>query len=456
MGKLWDKGYELDELIERFTVGEDYRLDRSLLAADAVGSAAHAKMLASVGILSDEEADALVGECRRIARDAAAGRVEIAPQDEDGHTVIERRLTERVGEAGKRIHTGRSRNDQILAALRLYGREAIWRLLEEAGALARSLLDRAEQSASVPMVGRTHLQPAMPSSVGVWLASYAEGLVDDMLLLTTARMLTDRSPLGAAASYGTPLPIDRSMTARLLGFASVHNNVLAVNNARGKVEAVTVDAVEHVMLTLSKLATDLILFSLPELGYVQLPEELCSGSSIMPQKRNPDGLELLRSRAATVSGWSTQIKNVIRALPSGYNRDYQDAKEPFLRAVETGILALQVARRTVSSMEIDAGRLREGFRPEVFATDAALERVRGGETFRDAYRYVATHLEELGERNPDASLADRTAVGTAGNLNLESTRNEVERIEKSEERRRSEARAALRSLMGDDLRLALL
>lgn len=456
MAKLWDKGYSLDDLIERFTVGNDFELDRRLLVADCIASMAHARTLERAGLIASDDGDHLIAELIAIAGDAQAGKVEIPRELEDGHTAIEARLTEVLGPAGKRIHTGRSRNDQVIAASRLFGRDALWQIQDAVGELVEALLDVAERHEKTPMPGRTHMQLAMPSTVGLWAASYAEGLVDDLDLCVAARKLCDRSPLGSAASYGVPLPLDREYTGGLLGFERVQNNVLAVNNQRGKVEAVVLDALEAIMLTLSKFASDLILFSLPEFGYVELPDALCSGSSIMPQKKNPDGLELLRARAGTVGGWASAVKNIVRSLPSGYNRDFQDTKEPFLRGLETTMLSLRVALRTVRSMKIKVDVLSDAMKPELYATDVALARVEAGETFRDAYRYVGTHLDELEEHSFEAALAARRSTGTPGNLNLASCRSALQSVLTPERFRRAEAASAIRQLTGREFEIAAL
>lgn len=448
MAKLWDKGYSLDDLIERFTVGNDYLLDRGLLVADCIASMAHARTIERAGYLTSDDADRLVAELVAIAGEAEDGGIEIPRELEDGHTLIETRLTETLGDAGKRIHTGRSRNDQVIAATRLYGREALWLLQDACGVLVTELLDMASRHERTPMPGRTHTQVAMPSTVGLWAASYAEALIDDLELSVVARRMCDRSPLGSAAAYGVPLPLDREYTASLLGFERVQNNVLAVGNSRGKLESLVLDTVESIMLTLSKFASDLILFSLPEFGYFRLPRELCSGSSIMPQKRNPDALELLRARAGSVGGWASAVKNIIRSLPGGYNRDFQDTKEPFLRGLETGLLSLKVATRTVERMEIHEQALASAMSPELYATDAAFSRVAAGDTFRDAYRYVGTHLDELEQWTAEDALAARTSVGDPGNLNLQDARSQLNSLLTSERIRRADASAAIRKLTG--------
>ena len=427
MAKLWDKGYELDSVIERFTVGRDYLLDRRLIAADAVASIAHARMLVKIGILTGDEADGLTGALAEIAAEGEAGRFDVPRSDEDGHTAIEARLTERLGDLGKKIHTGRSRHDQVLAATRLYAREAILQVRAALHETAGTLLDFARRESETPMPGRTHLQPAMPSTVGLWGASYAELLLDDDLLLGTAYELLNRSPLGAAAGYGVPLPLDRELVSDLLGFKSVHHNVIAVNNSRGKSESVLIDALDQVGLSLGRFAEDLILFSMPEFGYFTLPQELCSGSSIMPQKRNPDGMELVRGKAGVLSALSVWTKNVVRGLPSGYNRDVQETKEPMMRALDMTLEMLTVVQRTAVSVSVNRERLAQSFGPELLATDEVFKRVQSGTSFRDAYREVAGDLENLSRNPADPAevIRRRTSTGTPGNPDLELVRGEL-------------------------------
>lgn len=419
MAKLWQKDYQLNELIESFTVGHDHLLDLELVTADCVASLAHARMLSSIGLLTAAEVESLRGGLLRIIGESTDGSFVIRKEDEDCHTAIENRLTKNLGEVGKKIHTGRSRNDQVMAALRLHARSRLTDILGAILDLSRVLAEFAESHRGVPMVGRTHMQIAMPSSVGLWAASFAELLLDDFSLVDQAFTLNDRSPLGSAASYGVPLPLDREMVARLLGFAGIQNNVLAVNNSRGKLESVILDSLDQVGLTLSKLAQDLIIFSMPEFGYFRLPKELCSGSSIMPQKRNPDGLELLRAKSSTLSAAAVQVKSIIRGLTSGYNRDFQETKEPFLRGLSLALECLQIARLTIERLEVDESRLKAAFTPEIFATDAALEQVRRGSSFRDAYRDVAANLGALDGRDPVEAIGLRTSSGNAGNLKLE-------------------------------------
>jgi len=419
MAKLWQKDYKLNELVESFTVGLDPELDQRLVAADALASMAQARQLARIGLLTPVEADQLVEALGMLVVEWSQGRLFVARADEDCHTMLENRLTERLGEAGKKIHTGRSRNDQVQTALRVYGRS---RFLDLRGAivnLAQNLVKFARTHRLVPMPGRTHMQTGMPSSVGLWAASWAEELADLLVVADAVATLWDQCPLGAAAGYGVPLPLDREYSAALLGFQKVQNNVIYVNNSRGKFEAALLDTTDQLGLTLSKIAQDLILFSLPEFGYFRLPAALCSGSSIMPQKKNPDGLELVRAKSASLSAWSSQVKNVIRSLPSGYNRDFQETKEPFLRGLETAAELVAIVNLTFTELEVVPEKLLAGFTPEIFATDAAYDLVRQGWSFRDAYREVGLHLERLKQIDPHTTIANRTHTGSAGNLGLE-------------------------------------
>jgi argininosuccinate lyase len=419
MAKLWQKNYQLNELIENFTVGEDYQLDNHLLKADCVASLAHATMLQSIGLLTSEELTGLKQNLIQIIHLHDAGQFPILKSDEDGHTAIENYLVEKTGEAGKKIHTGRSRNDQVITALRLMTRDFLLSYMKEGLDCVALLFEFAREHRSTPMPGRTHMQIAMPSSVGLWAAAYAEGLLDDLKLFPTIFALNNTCPLGSAASYGVPLPLNRALVAELLAFDKVQNNVLYVNNSRGKMESLVLDAIYQVMLTLSKLTQELILYSLPEFGYFALPDELCSGSSIMPQKKNPDGLELIRAKTSTLGAYAQQIKMIIQSLPSGYNRDFQETKGPFMRGISLGEACLVIMQLTIQKLKVSKEKLLAGFTPDIYATDAALELVSGGMAFRDAYREVGAHLSELKNRDPYAALQAKNYQGTTGSLNLE-------------------------------------
>ena len=418
MAKLWDKGYELNRTVEQFTVGDDYLLDMELVRWDCVGSIAHARMLARIGVLTDEESEALRRRLSELVRQHTRGEFRILREEEDVHTAVENDLCRALGDLGKKLHTARSRNDQVILDLRLYMRD---RLLAAAGHtcnLAQTLLDFAGKYENVPVVGRTHTQPAMPASMGLWAAALAESLLDDVELLRAAYRLVDQCPLGSAASFGVNLNIDRQFVSDLLGFARVQNNVLYVNNSRGKMEAVVLSALAQVMLDISKLAGDVIFWSMPEFGYLKLPQDLCSGSSLMPHKRNPDIFELARAKAATVSACLTQVMDQSRALISGYHRDFQETKRPLIVGFDQTNAALVVCNVAAGKLTCDEDRCVAAFTKDVFATDRVLDLVKSGVPFRDAYKQVAGSLESTPMEDPRASVRKKTHIGAAGNLGL--------------------------------------
>jgi len=406
---------EVDAGVLAYTAGQDRVLDAALVEADCFGTAAHATMLSRLALqpplLSPADAQAIVAELRNVLADAAAGKFAITLEDQDVHLAVERRLTEKLGDLGKRVHACRSRNDQVAVDLRLFAKVRLQEAALAAAELARALLAFARRHEKVPMVGRTHMQPAMPSSVGLWASAWAESLLDDLVLLRTAYELNDQCPLGSAASYGVPLPIDRQLTSDLLGFARPVHNVLHANQARGKLEAIILSALGQAMLTLSRFAQDLILFSMPEFGYFRLPAEFTTGSSIMPQKRNPDVPELLRAKAAKVLAYANLVAEIVRAAPSGYNRDLQETKAPFMEGFELAISSLRILAPLVAGLEVDAAALRRGFGPDVYATDRALELVAQGMPFRDAYHEVKANLDKLAGYDPDAALAAKRHLG---------------------------------------------
>ena len=419
MGKLWQKDYSLNKLMEEFTVGRDFELDQNLVVSDCLASSAHGKMLASIGILGKDEIKSIDEGLKKIIELSLSASFSITLSDEDCHTAIENYLVSNIGDAGKKIHTGRSRNDQVLTCLRVYSRDFLFTFIKEAVSLSETLTEFATEHTMTPMPGRTHMQIAMPSSIGLWAGAFAEELGDSLSMTMAVLNVIDQSPLGSAASYGVPIPLDREMTASLLGFSKVQNNVLYVNNSRGKFESIIIDSLDQVVLTISKMAQDLILFSLPEFGYFSLPAELCSGSSIMPQKKNPDGLELLRAKSASLSAYSIQIKNIIRSLPTGYNRDFQEVKEPFIRGIKLALQCVRIMQLTVSELVVNKENLKNAFTPEIFATDEAIKLVLSGKSFRDAYRDVGTNLGSVESMSPLEGIKTRISTGTAGNLRLD-------------------------------------
>ncbi|MDF1566623.1 MAG: argininosuccinate lyase [Spirochaetaceae bacterium] len=451
MSKLWSKGYELDAMVEDFTVGEDYILDDRLISADVLGSLAHATMLERVRLLDHDALTALRRGLLTILDEHENGSFTIHRSDEDGHTAIENRLVDLVGDAGKRIHLGRSRNDQVLTTLRIWMRHYLFHSVDVGGRLVSSLLDFAETYRDVPMPGRTHMQPAMPSSVGLWSGGFAEQLLDDLRCLAGLFPYFDQCPLGSGAGYGTPLPLDREFTASLLGFSRIQSNAAYSGLSRGKFESRLLDSLDQIAITLSKLATDLILFSLPEFGWFSLPQELCTGSSIMPQKRNPDALELMRSKAASIGAFAGQVKSIIRSLPSGYNRDFQDTKDPMMKGADTALSMMEVSGLTIRNLGVNEDKLLASFNDGIFATDAAISLVAEGMSFRDAYREVGTHPERYSGRNPKSAILDRRSTGTAGNLALETAGSGLLDILEENREHRSTVEAALTKLAGREV-----
>jgi len=426
MAKLWEKGYQLDATVERFTVGDDYQLDEVLVPWDCIGSIAHAAMLNRIGILTEDEFTHLKRRLSEVISLHETGRFSIKPEEEDVHTAVEAYLTKHLGEAGKKLHTARSRNDQIILDIRLYTRDRLLAIADAACDMVGVLLDFAEEHEFVPVVGRTHFQRAMPSSLGLWAGAFAESLLDDVALMRTAYEICDQCPLGSAASYGVNLNIDRQYVSDLLGFARVQNNVLYVNNSRGKTEAVVLSALVQVVNDLSKLAADVILWSMPEFGYLTLPERLCPGSSLMPQKRNPGPFELIRARAATVQACLVQVLEITRPLISGYHRDFQETKRPLMTGVETVLGALRVCAPCVAGLQVNPDRSIAAFSNEVFATDRVLELVKRGMPFRDAYREVAGSLESTPMEDPVRNIKKKTHLGATGNLRLHLSRERLE------------------------------
>ncbi len=388
-GRLWDAGEPLDERVLRYTAGEDHRLDARLVAYDVRASIAHAEGLHAAGLLAAHDLAAIRAGLAALAAEHAAGGWAIELADEDVHTALERRLTARIGAAGGRLHLGRSRNDQVLAALRLYLRDALAALRDGTLEVAAALDGLAAREAATPLPGYTHMQPAMPSSVPLWAGGFAAELRDDAEGLAAALRRADKSPLGSAAGYGVPLlPLDREATRARLGFAVVHEPVTAVQLSRGKAEAQALFEIALLMQDLGRLAADLILFSMRELGFASLPPALCTGSSIMPQKRNPDLLELVRGRGATAQACLLEALAVTAKLPSGYHRDLQLLKAPLFRGIDLAADTLALLAAALPEVRFHPERIE--LPPELHAAEEAYRLVLDeGVPFREAYARVA-------------------------------------------------------------------
>jgi len=396
MSRLWEQpgGAPLDERVLRYTAGEDHLLDARLVPYDVRASIAHAEMLGEAGLLPAADVAAIREGLAALAAAHAAGNWRIELGDEDVHTALERRLTAAIGEAGARLHLGRSRNDQVLAALRLYLRDEVTALAQGARAVAAALDELAAREAATPLTGYTHHQPAMPSSVPLWAGGFAAELRDDALGLGACLRRIDQNPLGSAAGYGVPLlPIDRESTRRRLGFATVQEPVTAVQLSRGKAEAQVLFEIALTLQDLGRLAADLVLWNGSEYGFVSLPEAMTTGSSIMPQKRNPDVFELVRGRSATAQACLLEALAIAAKLPSGYHRDLQLLKAPLFRGVDLARDTLEIMAAALAGVRFRADRIR--LPPELGATEEAYRLVlEEGLPFREAYRRVAARYRE--------------------------------------------------------------
>ena len=394
MRRLWDKGAPLDERVLRYTAGEDYALDERLVRYDVRASIAHAEMLNAQQLLSLDDLDAIRAALVALADEHARGLWHVELEDEDGQTALERRLTERIGAAGARIHLGRSRNDQVLTAIRLYLREAMEDLSSGALEVADALDELGVREGATALPGYTHMQQAMPSSVLLWTGGFAAELRDDAAGLTEVARRLSRNPLGSAAGYGTPgLAIDREATRAALGFAEVQQPVTAVQLSRGKAEAQLLFEITLLMQDLSRFAADVLLYATREFGFLKLPDAFTTGSSIMPQKRNPDVFELIRARSATAQACLLEALAVCAKLPSGYNRDVQLLKFPLFRGIDLGLETLAILPPAIAAMQFNRQAIR--LDPTINAAEEANRlAVREGIPFREAYRRVAAKLRE--------------------------------------------------------------
>lgn len=412
--KLWEKNFEVNREIERFTVGRDRELDLYLARYDVLGSMAHITMLQSIGLMEKDELDALLAELKKIYRDCVEGRFEIEDGVEDVHSQVELMLTRRLGDMGKKIHSGRSRNDQVLVDLKLFIRHELREVADEVMTLFGELLEKSEQCKDVLMPGYTHLQIAMPSSFGLWFGAYAESLADDMLFLQAAYRMANRNPLGSAAGYGSSFPLDRSMTTRLLGFESMDYNVVYAQMGRGKTERNVAFAMASVAGTLSKMAFDACMFNCQNFGFVKLPKECTTGSSIMPHKKNPDVFELIRAKCNKLQGLPAQITLIMNNLPVGYFRDLQIIKEVFLPAFDELKDCLRMAAYIINKMEVNRSILENPMYDPMFSVEEVNRLAAAGMPFRDAYRKVGMEIEE-GTYRADHNI-HHTHEGSMGNL----------------------------------------
>ena len=416
--KLWDKGYSTDSFVEEFTVGRDRELDMYLAEADVLGNMAHMKMLRSIGLLSDEDHDMLAEGLKKIHQQVLAGEFAIAEGVEDVHSQVEFMLTEMCGDAGKRIHTGRSRNDQVMVDLKLFSRSALIELQNSVESLFEILMTKAEEYKDILMPGYTHMQVAMPSSFGMWLSAYAEALADDLLMLKAAYGLVNTNPLGSGAGYGSSVPLNRTMTTRLLGFEDLAYNSVYAQMQRGKTERTVLTAIAAIAATVGRLAQDVCLYSCANFGFVKLPDAFTTGSSIMPHKKNPDIFELSRAKCNRLQALPMEVTLVATNLPSGYFRDMQLTKEIYVPAFKEISDVLRMVGEGISQMWINRDILSNDIYKYLFTVEDVNDAVAAGVPFRDAYREVGMRVQE-GTYEHDGRELHHTHEGSIGNLCLD-------------------------------------
>ena len=417
--KLWDKGYKIDDAIERFTVGKDKELDLLLATHDILGTMAHVTMLEHVGLLSKEDLDVLLPALRELYKQAEAGNFVIEDGIEYVHSQVELMLTRQLGEVGKKVHTGRSRNDQVLVDLKLFTRSEIEKTMGLVERLFRVLQARSEESKALLMPGYTHLQVAMPSSFGLWLGAYAEALTDDMRLLVAAFEQANLNPLGSAAGYGSSAPLNRTMTTQLLGFADLDYNAIYAQMNRGRMERTVAFAYSSVAETIGRLAMDCCMFNSQNFGFIKLPDTMTTGSSIMPHKKNPDVFELIRAHANRICALPDTIRHITTNLPVGYFRDMQLIKEVYFPLFEEMNSLLEITTYAVENMEMKEDVMSNPLYMPAFSVEEVNRRVEQGVAFRDAYRQVADEITNgtfQHEATVEETLSHYTHEGSIGNL----------------------------------------
>jgi len=425
--KLWTKGFDTNKEIERFTVGKDREMDLMMAKFDVIGSLAHIKMLQSINLLSLEEHDILKKELLIILDEIKNNNFQIEENVEDVHSQVELLLTRRVGEIGKKIHSGRSRNDQVLLDLKLFIRDKITDVVKISNELFNTLIELSEKYKDVMMPGYTHYQVAMPSSFGLWFACWAESLIDDITQLEAAYKITNKNPLGSAAGYGSSFPLNRTLTTELLGFDTLNYNVVYAQMGRGKVERIVSQALSSIAQTLSKMSQDVCLFTNQNYEFMKLPNEITTGSSIMPHKKNPDVFELVRAKCNKLSSLSNEITLITTNLSSGYHRDLQMIKESFMPAFDDLIDCLQISNYSLKQISVNKEILNDDRYKYLFSVEEVNNLVLQGKSFRDAYREVGDNIES-GKYDFDNKTTNHTHEGSIGNLCNEQIRNQMQLI----------------------------
>jgi len=414
MSKLWQKTTNVDKLVENFTVGRDRELDTQMAAFDVLGSLAHTKMLESIGLMDAADLMLVQQELKNLYTEISNGNFEIEADVEDVHSQVEMLLTRRIGEAGKKIHSGRSRNDQVLVDLKLFFRHQLQQVVNETDNLFRQLIQLSEEHKDVLLPGYTHLQVAMPSSFGLWFGAYAEGLVDDLEMVLAAWKITNKNPLGSAAGYGSSFPLNRTMTTQLLGFESLNHNVVYAQMGRGKTERVIAQALSSVAATLAKMAMDQCLYLSQNFAFVSYPENLTTGSSIMPHKKNPDVWEIMRGKCNRLQALPNDVALMTTNLPSGYHRELQLLKELLFPAFADLIDCLQMATFMLQNISVNKNILDDPKYTYLFSVEEVNKSVLNGTPFRDAYKQIGLDIEQ-GNFNPDKTV-NHTHEGSIGNL----------------------------------------
>ena len=412
--KLWQKNTDVDKAVEEFTVGRDREMDIYLAEADVLGSLAHTRMLASIGLLTAGELEIVQRELKKIYTEIKAGKFTIADGVEDVHSQVEFLLTERVGDVGKKIHSGRSRNDQVLVDLKIFLRRQIWEIVSDVQELFSTLQTLSQKHKNVLMPGYTHLQVAMPSSFGLWFGAYAESLVDDVQMLYAAYKVCNKNPLGSAAGYGSSFPLDRTMTTNLLGFESLNFNVVYAQMGRGKTERILAQAMSSVAATLGRLAMDNTMFLNQNFNFISYPPELTTGSSIMPHKKNPDVWEIMRGKCNLLQALPNQIAMLTTNLPLGYNRDLQLLKEVLFPAMADLRSCLNMAKFMLEHISVNDNILDDPKYDYLFSVEVVNKMVLDGIPFREAYKRIGLDIEN-GTYNPERNV-NHTHEGSIGNL----------------------------------------
>lgn len=423
--KLWDKGFSTDKKIDHFTVGNDRELDLLLAKYDVIASKAHAKMLGKIGLLTTDETDALVNELNNIAKTIDEGTFTIEDSFEDMHSKIEYVLTEKLGDTGKKIHTARSRNDQVLVAMHLYLKNELTEIKNETIELFNLLMNLAEKHKEVLLPGYTHLQIAMPSSFGLWFSAYAESLIDDLYFIDAAYKVADQNPLGSAAGYGSSFNIDRTFTTKEMGFDTMKFNVVAAQMGRGKVEKATAFGMSSIASTLSKMAMDICLYMSQNFDFISFPDELTTGSSIMPHKKNPDVFELVRAKCNKLQAVPSQLTLIINNLPSGYHRDLQLVKEVIVPAIQDLKACIEILTFSLKEAKVNKNIIDDPKYDYLFSVDTLNELVQNGMPFRDAYKKMGMEINK-GTFTPKRNI-EHTHEGSLGNLCLDEIRGKMKK-----------------------------